>query len=655
MAKEKILFVGNCQKNLIAKIAEFLAYEADIQIIHSAHIIHFGAEKYRSLLDDADVVFSQPLIGEKFGFFQEKELTSLNKRIVYFPSLVFNGYHPDCVYLGSGKYLSPIGGYHSSIAALAYALHYDAKKAELLYCDDVYEELGYYALFESEIVRISASLNRFGIVLDQDIGDLMRSGRLMHSINHPTAELLSLFTAALLKKSDVPARDTDATPYVVDLFPDSTIFPVFPEIGAKFGFDGSYVFKADQKAAAAGQPFYDLPEFLDATFRLFDNMKEKEEVLSNPRFTPDYVEKAHTIFEHTLTKQSKIPQKSFRKHPYAGLPDHQNWKKSFKDIPLHEIDLAIDSAPFIKGTDKIATAGSCFAQHIAKSLSSSGYNYFIAEKPSTSMSKTEAINNGFGIFSARYGNIYTARQLLQLFDRAFSTFNPNLPEWDKDNNKVVDPFRPQVTPEGFANTDAMLADRKSHLSAVKRMFEELDIFVFTLGLTEAWRHKVDGAILPIAPGVTAGIMDTNEYEPVNFSFSEVYTDMVEFLDKLKAVNSTAQVLLTVSPVPLMATFEPRHVLVSTTVSKSILRAVADQLVREYSFVRYFPSYEIITGNYTRGQYFEDDLREVKPEGVNHVMQTFLSHCVYPVENVAQISGELDELDQIVCDEEALNV
>ena len=39
------------------------------------------------------------------------------------------------------------------------------------------------------------------------------------------------------------------------------------------------------------------------------------------------------------------------------------------------------SAKFTIGRDhKVATAGSCFAQHIARKLQATGFNYFVAEK-----------------------------------------------------------------------------------------------------------------------------------------------------------------------------------------------------------------------------------------------------------------------------------
>ena len=93
-------------------------------------------------------------------------------------------------------------------------------------------------------------------------------------------------------------------------------------------------------------------------------------------------------------------------------------------------------------------------------------------------------------------------------------------------------------------------------------------------------------------------------------------------------------ILTVSPVPLTATAEDRGVLVSTTLSKSVLRVAAEEISRERDYVAYFPSYEIVTGNYTRGAYFGEDLRSITEAGVAHVMRLFMKHYTSEVKRVS---------------------
>jgi hypothetical protein len=181
------------------------------------------------------------------------------------------------------------------------------------------------------------------------------------------------------------------------------------------------------------------------------------------------------------------------------------------------------------------------------------------------------------------------------------------------------------------------------------MFADLDVFVFTLGLTEAWRAKSDGAVFPLAPGVAGGVFNPDIYEFVNFGVAETVQDLKGFVARLARVNPRARVILTVSPVPLIATYEARHVLVSTTYSKSVLRVAAEEVARSSTNVTYFPSYEIVTGNYNRGRYFESDLRSVTRAGVEHVMRMFFRHFARDVAIAEAVRQTMD----IVCEEERL--
>jgi hypothetical protein len=148
----------------------------------------------------------------------------------------------------------------------------------------------------------------------------------------------------------------------------------------------------------------------------------------------------------------------------------------------------------------------------------------------------------------------------------------------------------------------------------------------------------------------------------NFSIGGMIEDLTQFITKLRVVNPGVSVLLTVSPVPLVATYEPRHVLVSTVYSKSALRVVAEAVAGSMPNVEYFPSYEIIIGPQARGRYFAADARSVTPEGVEHVMNIFSRHYLTNetrrrVQNSDQTmvdDAEIERQYETVCDEEALD-
>ncbi len=342
-------------------------------------------------------------------------------------------------------------------------------------------------------------------------------------------------------------------------------------------------------------------------------------------------------------------------HPYRGLPSYQFWSSAVSAVPQHEIDPVVESTLHLGPDDSVATMGSCFAQHVSRYLERSGGTYFVPESAPEGLDADCARRRQYGVFSARYGNVYTVRQAVQLFDRAFGRFEPDDETWIRDG-ALVDPFRPQIEPDGFADVDRLRTDRARHLAAVERVFRETDVLVFTLGLTEGWMRLSDGAVLPLAPGVAGGSFDPDRYQFVNFRCAEVIDDLLAFGERFHSVNPEGRLLLTVSPVPLVATYERRHVLVSTTYSKSVLRVAASEAVEKLPFAHYFPSYEIITGPGQADRYFADDLREVSEEGVAHVMRVFARHYLESstalVDRDASVgaAAEFRWVNDVVCEE-----
>lgn len=355
-----------------------------------------------------------------------------------------------------------------------------------------------------------------------------------------------------------------------------------------------------------------------------------------------------------------------KKHPYKDLPDYQFWKKE-PGISNPALFDPINEAPFkINQNDQIVTAGSCFAQHVARHLSKAGFNHLITENAHPLFDEEIAQSHNYGTFSARYGNVYTARQLKQLLLRAFGQFQPIQSSWETNNGSVVDPFRPQIQPNGFVSTDELEVDREQHLKCVKKAFEKMSVFVFTLGLTECWLDPRDGAVFPIAPGIAGGVYDEETVEFRNFTVEETVEDLQFSLNFIREINPDVKFILTVSPVPLNATYENKHVWLSTTYSKSVLRIAAEIISQSMSSTFYFPSYEIVTSPYARGQYFADDCRSVTQRGVDSVMHVFLKHFSkasivesikktdQPKEDVSQHFAIIESALEALCDEEAIS-
>lgn len=340
-------------------------------------------------------------------------------------------------------------------------------------------------------------------------------------------------------------------------------------------------------------------------------------------------------------------------NPYAAKPPEAFWKQAIASPSPDEICPVPAKRFRLDSGDAIATAGSCFAQNVAK---------FLKERRSVRFLEAEPIAPDQPSFSALYGNIYTARQLVQLAEEALGERKPLDVVWRRADGRFVDALRPGVFPRGFPDAAAVLNARESHVDAVRGLLSNCTLFIFTLGLTEGWRSTQDGTVYPLAPGVGGEPADAEAFEFHNFRYEEVLGDIRCVVSLMARVNRAARILLTVSPVPLTATYTDEHVLVATTHSKAILRAAASAAAAEHENVFYFPAYEIITGNFSRSRYFEDNLRTITPGGVAHVMRVF--ERAYGLAGPADEQAEpgrpgkssplfSDSDEKVICDEEEI--
>lgn len=309
-------------------------------------------------------------------------------------------------------------------------------------------------------------------------------------------------------------------------------------------------------------------------------------------------------------------------NPYIGLPSDRFWKTGVVTEDPAQISL-YDKKFDISAEDGIFTAGSCFAQNVTRWLKSKKLNFLDGEPAPLRMSDELALKYQYGVYSCRYGNIYTARQLKQILLEARGSLDlSDRIVWRRKDGKYVDALRTTIDPNGFDTPDEVIAHRKQHLSAIAKTLKRTKVFVFTLGLTEAWLTADRSVVYPVAPGVSGGDYDPSAYVFHNFTMAEVLEDMRFSIRLIKRFAPSCKFIMTVSPVALAATAAPRHVLVSTIYSKSVLRAVAGQLADENPDVDYFPSYELITNITSRGMFYNADCRTVTQTGVGSAMRMF---------------------------------
>jgi len=237
----------------------------------------------------------------------------------------------------------------------------------------------------------------------------------------------------------------------------------------------------------------------------------------------------------------------------------------------------------------ITAFGSCFAREVTTYLYDNGYQVF-----GRNLSlDTHIVRSGDGIVNSA--------ALLQQFEWAFNGWQPSDEIWhNKDGQAEV------------ASNEIR--------QATKDIFQNTDVFIFTLGLSEVWYDKITGEIFWRA-------IPRAQFNPDRHGFrllspEENQTNLRRVYDIVRKNRPDAEIIFTLSPIPLAATFRPVSCITANSVSKASLRVAIDSLVRESDDpkLHYFPSYEIATV-YFRDELI-DDMRHPTRKVVNAIMETF---------------------------------
>lgn len=278
----------------------------------------------------------------------------------------------------------------------------------------------------------------------------------------------------------------------------------------------------------------------------------------------------------------------------------------------------------IEAATRVSSFGSCFAQKIASNMKARGIQYLDYEKCPPGVAG-DPKDLGYEMFSARTGNIYTTPQWLQLIKRAVGAEKVD-PISQTARGDYIMMTRPFIG--SFARREEAEQEEANHLAAMKRVIADSEVMVFTLGLNEAWYDQERSIYLPVAPGCGWGQFDSTQHVFRVIDSTEAAANIREAEALIRQINPDIHMLYTVSPVPLVATFQDTSVLQATTLSKAVLRtAVYDFFSAETAHAsrrHYFPSYEIITNPFEITKNFLADMRTISDAGERRVMEEFFS-------------------------------
>jgi len=290
---------------------------------------------------------------------------------------------------------------------------------------------------------------------------------------------------------------------------------------------------------------------------------------------------------------------------------------------------------FFEPNEQVFTIGSCFAREIETVLKNNGLSVPVAEMR---FPVGEVGGHHDHEYDAHLLNEYNAGTILQRIENAAGIFSytddMGIQAAAPGTYYIESEMKEACLGEGWY-FDMFLRDhvqalplprilerRKEIENLYKKMLES-DKIIITLGLVEAWFDNYTNCYVNHTPSFSVISSD-----PLRWSLHRMDVDDVLFrmAKAIKILNSISKknILITVSPVPLTATFTENNISLASCYSKSVLRIAAEKLTEQFDNVDYFPSYEIVMSFGTAGGFTEDNVH-VRPEIVKHVTEYMLAN------------------------------
>jgi GSCFA family len=267
----------------------------------------------------------------------------------------------------------------------------------------------------------------------------------------------------------------------------------------------------------------------------------------------------------------------------------------------------------------VFTIGSCFARNIEEFLAHEGMRVPMLD---FAVPETEWPYRPNGIL-----NKFAPPNMLQEVRRA-ALSGIDWQKVDAESERLLFPAGDDLVIDlelfGFIPVRRERAmERRRQVHETFRQAFDSDVIVITMGLIECWFDNATGLAIDSTPVSPALLRAKSRFGFRVLDVAEAYRAMRAMIEILtENGRPDKKILVTVSPVPLYATFTGMDVVVANCFGKSTLRTVAQQLFNDFECVDYFPSYEMVI--YSKDpDTWEDDLIHVTDAFVEKVVRTML--------------------------------
>jgi hypothetical protein len=240
------LVISNCQARGLAHSLALQAPQLEVEWCEFSAYLKNREDWTARLPQFAKII----VISQVYGDELKQDTADMDVMVV--PPLFFPGYHPDEGVLivdcseenGPGvwrKVNGPLGIWHSLIAFSGHRRGLDVAKTVALYRKETYEAMDYLDWWSRWRMFLLDEFAACGLDISTAFNRWSRGRAFMHNSAHPRVECLFDIAGMILAQNGYPPQRPNCTPD--DFLVLDACFPVYPEIAAGLGFEGSYLFK----------------------------------------------------------------------------------------------------------------------------------------------------------------------------------------------------------------------------------------------------------------------------------------------------------------------------------------------------------------------------------------------------------------------------
>ena len=268
-------------------------------------------------------------------------------------------------------------------------------------------------------------------------------------------------------------------------------------------------------------------------------------------------------------------------------PETKDFLGDLQSLVRDHIAVNLNSeSKFLDRNTRFFTMGSCFARNLAKSLRDRGYAAF-------HMEISEYINTTFA--NKVFVDWLSGADIDAAIRDRIAELLP--PQWSKENTLEI------IRTSG--------------------------VFILTLGVAPAFFDRATGDFVLPRPSALNSRVLAEKYLFRTTSVQENVDNVLYLINFIRSISPDIKIVVTVSPVPLVASFEYESAVQADCLSKSTMRLVAHEVVNNSNIenILYWPSFEVFrwAGSNASNYYAADDgaAWHVSEEKVAGTIKTFV--------------------------------